>query len=534
MTRQLLAKSDFLDVKEDPNISLIYTSPDDPQWLQLLTTRQMVTLRSVCRTHHWPVGHDIRKKLWTQLCSIHSDDGFKSQSNLVESAPGRKLPSLVDVTYCRFYHLNQVGREFIDRILWTLARDFPEVAFCPLAYPLAALFLHYMNPDECLNCICSLLTANTPVKIRESYRSMLPRSRIQLCKDAFVLIKLSKSISVSLWPALGLLRKQRDDLNKRRDLDPCIQEWPKWIFIGLPFEHLVRVVDCFLVEGFKFLMRIALALLILFRKSNAEEPTLDSMIQFCEKVPVTPQQLIRFACSLSRLTTAKISKQFRKAEAAMRRYPNLNGLTCQPSPTAIRRGDMEKDIKISSRVTPRGLQSKIIDWVLLDILWDWIPDRTAVLEPTLIFTTNEDGCSLRTFFLKTESISPTLLLIATQTGEVIGAFCSESWSRRRDSDGSYFGNGETFLFTLKPKVLKYSWVGDNSIGSATGSSNHSTQLFMNASPNHITVGAGGGTGLWLDQELSHGRSERCDTFQNEPLVASVDFECALVEVIAFT
>lgn len=542
MTKQLLEKSDFLsqrDNSEDSNSPpLTYTDTDDPRWQQLLASRQIYTLRSVCRTHNWPLGHDIRNNMWLQLCSLHSNVELK-QSNLVESVPGRKLPSLVDVTYCRFYHLNELGREYVDRILWSLARDYPEVAFCPLAYPLAALFLHYMNADDCFKCICSLLTANTPVKIRESYRSMLPRSRIQLCKDAFVLIKLSKSISVSLWPTLGLLRKQRDDLNKHRDLDPCIQEWPKWIFIGLPFEHLVRVVDCFLVEGFKFLMRVALALLILFRKSNRDEPTLDSMIEFCEKVPLSPQQLIRFSCSLSRLTTAKISKQFRKAEAAMRRYPHMNGLTCQPSPSAIRRGDMERDIKISSRVTPRGLKSKIIDWLLLDILWEWIPERIAVLEPTLVFTTNEDGCSLRTFFLKTETISPTLLLIATQSGEVIGAFCSEAWNRRRDSDGGYFGNGETFLFTLKPQVIKYPWIGDTLAAATTSttsaaSGNYSTQLFMNASANHLAIGAGNGIGLWLDQELSHGRTERCDTFQNHPLVHSIDFECALVEVIAFT
>jgi hypothetical protein len=44
---------------------------------------------------------------------------------------------------------------------------------------------------------------------------------------------------------------------------------------------------------------------------------------------------------------------------------------------------------------------------------------------------------------------------------MFGAFCSSYWRDRRESSKnlSYFGTGETFLFTLSPQKKKYEWVG---------------------------------------------------------------------------
>jgi len=39
-----------------------------------------------------------------------------------------------------------------------------------------------------------------------------------------------------------------------------------------------------------------------------------------------------------------------------------------------------------------------------------------------------------------------------------------------------------------------------------------------------------GEGISLDESLLHCRSEKCDTFKNEPLSGSEDFTCKVVEV----
>lgn len=59
------------------------------------------------------------------------------------------------------------------------------------------------------------------------------------------------------------------------------------------------------------------------------------------------------------------------------------------------------------------------------------------------------------------------------------------------------------------------------------------QLFMCGERKYICIGSGGGNALWLDENLTRGRSERCDTFDNEPLVEKGDFICANVELIGF-
>ena len=59
------------------------------------------------------------------------------------------------------------------------------------------------------------------------------------------------------------------------------------------------------------------------------------------------------------------------------------------------------------------------------------------------------------------------------------------------------------------------------------------QLFMCGERHYICVGSGGGNALWLDENLTRGRSERCLTFDNEPLSEKIDFICINCELIGF-
>lgn len=51
----------------------------------------------------------------------------------------------------------------------------------------------------------------------------------------------------------------------------------------------------------------------------------------------------------------------------------------------------------------------------------------------------------------------------------------------------------------------------------------------------LSIGAGGGHyGLWLDADLNHGRTQACETFQNEPLTGEgEDFAVQFVEAYGF-
>lgn len=57
--------------------------------------------------------------------------------------------------------------------------------------------------------------------------------------------------------------------------EPLFTDWCWWILGGLPFPHLVRVMDCYFHEGIKVFYRIALAILILFNKHAVSSLTSD-------------------------------------------------------------------------------------------------------------------------------------------------------------------------------------------------------------------------------------------------------------------
>ena len=54
-----------------------------------------------------------------------------------------------------------------------------------------------------------------------------------------------------------------------------------------------------------------------------------------------------------------------------------------------------------------------------------------------------------------------LTIILILFSQIFGAFCSAYWRERKQSTKnlSYFGTGETFVFTLSPEKKKYDWVG---------------------------------------------------------------------------
>jgi len=100
----------------------------------------------------------------------------------------------------------------------------------------------------------------------------------------------------------------------------------------------------------------------------------------------------------------------------------------------------------------------------------------------------------------------------------------------------YFGTGECFLFRFsKSGVEHFPWVQPDSDDEEEEEKNlRAKELFMSGDSTMVTVGGGGGTGIFLDADLRFGRTERCDTFQNPPLASQSDFTVSVIEVIGFT
>jgi len=173
-------------------------------------------------------------------------------------------------------------------------------------------------------------------------------------------------------------------------------------------------------------------------------------------------------------------------------------------------------------------------------LWSWLPVRITMYQPELLYTTEEHGCSMTTFFARVEKHEPTIMIVKTTCGDVFGAYCSCRWGERnaKNSNGGrqgYFGTGETFVFTLHPHEVKYPWVGIQATTSSDGPScvRHAAELFMASDSHMITIGGGKGQAIWIDENIRFGKTERSLTFNNPPLSDSMDFEIRVLEVYGF-
>ncbi|CAD6199693.1 unnamed protein product [Caenorhabditis auriculariae] len=183
------------------------------------------------------------------------------------------------------------------------------------------------------------------------------------------------------------------------------------------------------------------------------------------------------------------------------------------------------DQEIEMPIPDGAATSQILDELMIRQIMDILPPRAEGYPWVNIYNSEKHGFSLTTMYRKMaefdEDLSPVLLIIRDTKEHVFGAVVS---SAIRPSD-HFTGTGDSCLlwrFTGEAphtrELRHYKWTGDN-------------QFFVNSSRDSLSVGAGGGhNGLWLDADLNHGRSQRCDTFDNEPLSGdSEDFVIQFIE-----
>jgi len=95
---------------------------------------------------------------------------------------------------------------------------------------------------------------------------------------------------------------------------------------------------------------------------------------------------------------------------------------------------------------------------------------------------------------------------------VFGAFSAEEWHVAH----RYYGTGETFVFTLRPKLAVFKWTGKN-------------PFYILSAEDSLAMGGGGTFALWLDADFSNGSSMECSTFRNACLASQEQFTCLRLE-----
>ncbi|KAM7540520.1 hypothetical protein Aperf_G00000038435 [Anoplocephala perfoliata] len=442
------------------------------------------------------------------------------------------------------YHLNERGRVVLTVLLHDLASSRPQIVYAPHVWPLTAILLHYHRPKVVTQCIEAIL--DNAIDNRITHSAKLWRSR---CLAIGELLK-SDSLETLPWRMLNRSTMRAKKAKSGGDRTLAYQEesfridesqtWPVAIF-HLPFECLVPMVDVFLTEGFKVLLRIGLVLwrLVMKDRQKGSEKSDDGSLSntFADSVLIMEaskypsdkaRDLLIEAFKIRqlsrRLITSAIRAGSKSAEDPPGGVPLADHLVrpcVMPAPQTFKaynelRSQFEaRSLASTSRHSPSGLATASeIDFIRQN-LHD--QNLSVCMVPKVIYTSNVDGFSFLTLLDRCRAQERKtgrpdhILLVSTLSGDgLFGAFLATEWD---SSHRGYYGSGTSFLFRLRPGppvAYKYPSASDES-------------RFQLCSPDEIAVGGGvdgGPPGLFLDSDMKLGRSGPSPTFGSQCLVTS--------------
>jgi hypothetical protein len=278
---------------------------------------------------------------------------------------------------------------------------------------------------------------------------------------------------------------------------------PRWnrllndFFIGvLPVGYILRIFDSYVIEGYKVVIRFALAHIALqqasaLRTRHAEDfyRTMFSNPEADDNFyPFKLLQKMAYSLKFSRNVLLRIKNRHRK-------------LSLEDFEEGDKAIIMQKSLpKLLNRPSSFVTDS---EW---SAIWSWIPARFKILDLEMIFTSAEHGHRLATLFDRAGDMEPLLLMVETTDGNIFGAYLSRSLRNR--SSRKFFGTGETFPFTLRPAPAHFPW-----------QEHYENHQFIYADENFLAIGCSAGKfGIWIDKDLNQVVSSPCDTFRNHSFI----------------
>ena len=154
---------------------------------------------------------------------------------------------------------------------------------------------------------------------------------------------------------------------------------------------------------------------------------------------------------------------------------------------------------------------------------DCVPPRFHDCDLQLLYSTNRDGMSVNTLYHKVKASSPTVIAVRDTNDRSYGCYAAAPW---KSSALRYYGTGECFVFSAKPKLAAYKW----------SRKNHFFQFSLGGI---LAIGGGPGShfALWVDEDLLMGTTSACSTFDSPPLTNEegnktdrIDFRVVSLEV----
>ncbi|KAG8014895.1 TBC1 domain family member 24 [Nibea albiflora] len=469
--------------------------PEAAERYQRILKSEHQQLKTMGRGGFWAMPHTLRAKAYYHIIhSINSSGSvYPDRDVYYELAKERfgeqkisthPVPEYMEAGEIPRYCLNKAGMNSVKKILLCLGKYFPDMNFCPILPELVSLILHFSEDEaECFHSVSRLICYNDPNKRYIDQTFLTYRASCMTFGD------LANRCCRGIRKLIA---------SSHQNLFEFYSDWIMWIFADLPFTYAIRVLDVYLLEGYKVLYRVALALLSLYKVS------VSSRVADVEDFRT---DMKRFVQSIARHCTAeKLLEKAFKIPMATRRELNLLF-------NANKDSLMQKGVSIHQK-----------RWVFGAFLSTDVTERRKHDSDGLtyfgtgecfVFTLrpNMERYQQAMVNIMTRAASPQLPRANSPSCEISRQTCCpitlhhDSDLSCRDApgpqlpDGPFTAPSEEPMSAKEPKRPK----------------EQEASMFIAGSDSQLIIGGDGGHALRLQEDLEGGCSEPCDTFKSIPL-----------------
>lgn len=144
------------------------------------------------------------------------------------------------------YCLNKAGLNSVKKILLCIGNYFPEMNYCPILPALVSVMLHFSEDEaECFYSVSRLICYKDTNKRYIDQTFLTYRASCMTFGD--IANRCCKGIRKLI-------------ASSHQNLFEFYSDWIMWIFADLPFTYAIRVLDVYLLEGYKVLYRFVFSL----------------------------------------------------------------------------------------------------------------------------------------------------------------------------------------------------------------------------------------------------------------------------------
>ncbi len=378
----------------------------------------------------------------------------------------------------------------LGRILYCIGHRFPHLEFIPILPAIGALLLRVYDPAMTLSCLDAFVKGVHGADEAKDW-PFFPHSRRENLLFSRIFDDLLLKFVPNIHRHVSKLQKDEASFNPR---------WNRLLndfFVGvMPVAYILRIFDSYVIEGYKVVIRYALAHVTLQQGLVLRARNADDYHRAMFPNPVMNDHFYPFKL------LQKTAHSFKFSRNVLMRIKNRH--------RKLSLEDFEEGDKaiIMQKALPKLLNrpSSFVTDAEWSAIWSWIPARFKILDLEMVFTSAEHGHRLATLFDRVSDAEPLLLLVETTDGNIFGAYLSKSLRNR--SSRKFFGTGETFPFILRPAPVNFPWHEE-----------YENHQFIYADDNFLAVGCSAGKfGIWIEKDLNQVVSSPCDTFKNNSFI----------------